>query len=223
LRNQDGEEIGEAVLEVQVAPRKSGFLGFWEEKPQLQAEENTAETKKLQGIEQENTMKSESESAQKEEPAKKEEAVKKEEPLKTAEASKESSEKAVKSQEIRPKEVSLEEDFPMYRDVFYDFERSTREMDRIFQNFENIFGDRVFSGFGDEFRRVMRTFDRMEREMFRDFDNFMLPLRRGRYYLEEEQPRRGRSLEGKAEKNTEKAENKAQEKVEKSEPKEKSA
>ena len=189
LKNSEGQEIGEAFLEVQVTPRKTGFLGFWGEKPQLESEQaKKIEPEKLE----------KSEAVKEEEPVRKEEPKKEEATMKAETAAKEApkGKKAIKSQEIKPEEVAVEEEFPMARDIFYDFERSRRDMDRVFRNFENIFGDRVFSGFNDEFRRVMRTFDRMEREMFRDFDDFMLPFRRRRYMLEEEQPaKRGRGEE----------------------------
>jgi len=130
----------------------------------------------------------------KEEPKKEEATLKAESEGK--EPSKEKKTKAAKSQEIRPEDEIYEEGFPMARDIFYDFERTRREMDRVFNNFENIFGERVFSGFNDEFRRVMRTFDRMEREMFRDFDDFMLPSRGRRAMLEEGRPaKKGRGHE----------------------------
>lgn len=211
LRNNEGEEIGEAILEVQVTPRKFRSLGFWEEQPKLESEKTQEKLSENKQAEESRTNQSQAaKEAKKEEPTLKQEASKKEEAPKKEEASQA---KKTKAQEIKP-EQAVEYEDPFHHDIFYDFERTRREMDRIFYNFERVFGDRVFSGFSDEFRRAMRTFDQIERSMFRDFDDFMLPFRtHRRWYLEDGRPNRRNPEAIKSEKTQKEANPKPEAKV----------
>jgi hypothetical protein len=187
LKNQAGEEIGEAVLEVQVRPRKFGSL-FWSEQAKLEGEKTQEKSEKYESKQTEESkpeQKKESEGAKKEEATMKQESASKEQ----------ASESKAKPQEVETRDV-FDDIFPQHRDIFYEFERTRREMDRIFHNFERIFGDRVFSGFSDEFRRVMKTFDKIERSMLRDFENFMLPFRSQRSWYVEEGRYSSRRMEG---------------------------